>query len=105
MIKEHSYPPPRYHWTITHDHIGTDAVGTIGPRGAVLDAETIKKACKGFRMYDADGVLYYEGFICGDFCGFEPLDDFGTPNAGATDIRMRQGPHHGSAKFGVYVSL
>lgn len=95
----------KYAWVITVDHIETDAVGTIGPGGATMDVDAIKKAGAHFRMYDADGELYYQGYICGDYSGFEPLDDFGTPNAGATDIRMRKGPHHGAAKFGVYVSL
>lgn len=39
-----------------------------------------------FRIYDDDGTLYYEGVILGDYSGFEPLDDFGRPNAGAVDI-------------------
>ncbi len=39
-----------------------------------------------FRMYDDDGCLYYEG-ITDDFETFEPLDDYGTPNAGCTEIR------------------
>ena len=29
------------------------------------------------------------GKIWGDFDGFEPLDDFGEPNAGCTEIRLR----------------
>jgi hypothetical protein len=37
-------------------------------------------------MKDDDGITYYEGEIYGDYDGFEPLDDFGTPNAGAVSI-------------------
>jgi hypothetical protein len=38
-------------------------------------------------MMDDDGNIYYGGLIQGaDYQGFEPLDDFGAPNAGATEI-------------------
>jgi|TARA_R100001530_G_scaffold110783_3_gene78010 hypothetical protein len=40
-------------------------------------------------MFDDDGVLYYAGLIWGDYDGFEPLDDFGMPNAGCTEIQLR----------------
>ena len=36
---------------------------------------------------DDDGNVYYGGLIQGaDYQGFEPLDDYGQPNAGATEI-------------------
>lgn len=47
---------------------------------------------KWFRMYDDDGEVYYTGaFLAlpgydGYEEGFEPLEDFGTPNAGAVRI-------------------
>lgn len=41
-----------------------------------------------FRMSDADGEVYYKGYITGDYEGSEPLDDFGTPNAGAIYIQF-----------------
>ena len=42
-----------------------------------------------FKMFDADGELYYEGWSddCTTEKAFGPLDDFGRPNAGAIDIR------------------
>jgi hypothetical protein len=40
-------------------------------------------------MYDDDGKLYYAGTIWGDYDGFEPLDDFGMPNAGCTSIEYK----------------
>jgi len=40
-----------------------------------------------FRMSDADGEIYYVGYIAGEYEGSEPLDDFGTPNAGAIYIQ------------------
>ena len=36
-----------------------------------------------FKMLDDDGILYYVGWIDGEYDLTEPLDDFGTPNAGA----------------------
>ena len=41
-----------------------------------------------FSMYDDDGNCYYEGMIYGDFDGFEPLEDFGMPNAGCTAMKL-----------------
>lgn len=38
-----------------------------------------------FRMYDDDGELYYSGWAKPD-TEFDPLEDFGTPNAGCTSI-------------------
>jgi len=48
-----------------------------------------------FRIYDDDGFINYSGrfyVIPGreeEVSEFEPLDDFGTPNAGATTIKYR----------------
>jgi hypothetical protein len=84
----------RYAWVI--DRVGSgedlgdmlsDDVGISGPRNApdaliaVLgtkraDVENMRR----FRIYDDDGVFYYAGRIVGDYSGFEPLDEFGTPN-------------------------
>lgn len=47
-----------------------------------------------FRMYDDDGYLYYEGVSDDSETedGFAPLDDYGMPNAGCTEIRyLRDG--------------
>ena len=75
---------PEYRWIITKDHLSDgEAAGTEGPRG--LDP-TISTNREHFVIKDDDGVTYYEGDIYGDFSGFEPLDDYGTPNAGATTI-------------------
>ena len=78
-----------YGWIITKDII-EDGLGnlTSGPRGSQFTFADLEATGTQFRMYDDDGTLYYEGLICGDFDGFEPLDDFGTPNAGATRIEL-----------------
>lgn len=41
-----------------------------------------------FKMLDADGNLYYVGWIDGEYDLTEPLDDFGTPNAGAIYLKV-----------------
>lgn len=89
-----------YCWTITVDHVrderaaeGTNAnaVGMVGPSDANLSrAEILEHPEREFfHILDDDGNLYYEGYMVHDrdSTGFEPLDDFGSPNAGATEIR------------------
>jgi hypothetical protein len=36
-------------------------------------------------MYDDDGLLYYSG-KSSEYATFDPLDDYGAPNAGCTSI-------------------
>jgi len=59
--------------------------GYTGPRGT-SPAEKLKDLDHYFRMYDDDGELYYEG-RSDDDSSFEPLDYYGEPNAGCTEIR------------------
>ena len=88
--------PSMYQWTITKDHLPESGekndVGKVGPRTATMTAEEIAGNPEGqqFRMLDDDRQLYYEGVIVGDHDGFEPLDDFGTPNAGCTIIQYQE---------------
>ncbi len=93
-------------WTITKDFIAdpdarqpsnANAVGMVGPRNAKLTAAEIIAHPQGrtFRMKDGDGEVYYEGIMVitdddGDEAEFRPLDDFGKPNAGATDIEYQR---------------
>ena len=81
----------KYAWTITKDSDNDEAVGTIGPNDATPEQVTSLNEGNGetFKMFDDDGELYYTGKIIGDYDGFEPLDDFGTPNAGATEIKYK----------------
>lgn len=81
-----------YAWIIDQDLIcvGED-IGSKGPSqasntllGRLQSGEGIE-----FRILDSDDTLYYSGRILGDYEGFEPLDDFGCPNAGATDIQYK----------------
>jgi hypothetical protein len=90
-----------YAWTITRDHLADDndnEAGVTGPRDApdALLASLRSGHGKAFRMYDDDGELYYSGRWVSSDDGltedaFGPLDDFGTPNAGCTEIRYRDG--------------
>lgn len=78
-----------YRWIITKDHLDKgehSRVGTVGPHDAD-DAVTSNPAH--FSLYDDDDICYYEGTLYGDdFQGFEPLDDFGTPNAGCVKMKL-----------------
>ena len=76
-------------WIVTKDHLEDKTVEVIGPR--TIKPETVEKLKKGegtpFRMYDDDGELYYSGRLIGG-CEFDPLDHYGTPNAGCTSIKI-----------------
>ena len=97
-----------YGWVITRDVLANaartepdhdpddsiDDTGAYGPRDAKLTREQIIEYGVKFQMLDDDGELCYEGFIAwaADYTngtGFEPLDDFGMPNAGCTEIRYK----------------
>ena len=85
----------KYGWMITKDYANEDvlsAVGTTGPGG--IDPKIEKKLQAGegavFTMYDDDEEKIYGGRLIGledDADGFEPLDDFGMPDAGCTLIK------------------
>lgn len=99
-----------YGWVIDKDHLAeefhddTTAVGTMGPRDIADALEKRLKNGEGrkFKMYDDDGELYYSGrFVCTEGEeelgeeAFGPLDDFGTPNAGAVRIMYQFTDQHG----------
>ena len=79
----------RYYWVIDRDYLAEPGAqpGTnenaVGIR-STQPFPTLNRS-KRFVMKDDDGVAYYSGRLAGG-CGFEPLDDFGMPNAGATEI-------------------
>jgi len=74
-------------WYINEDKIdGGDSVGQWNS-ALLLTLEDVKAVCKyKFRLLDDDGEVYYKGFS-GNNSSFSPLDDFGMPNAGCTDIQ------------------
>jgi hypothetical protein len=82
-----------YAWIIDVDYVDSDAdVGLTGPRNAPEVLLKRLKAGEGerFELWDDDDELYYVGRILyldpDTPGGNEPLDDFGMPNAGATEI-------------------
>ena len=81
----------KYAWIINEDKIFGEDVGIKGPRLIDTKLENLLKAGEGreFKLFDDDGELYYTGRIVGKFGGFEPLDDFGMPNAGCTEIAYK----------------
>ena len=91
----------KYAWIIDVDHIENNETHVTGPSNAdsqLLNelinspartvVEGTGKNIKKFKMYDDDNELYYSGRIIGDYDCLEPLDDFGTPNAGCTEIQV-----------------
>lgn len=96
-----------YAWIIDIYHLGDEEAGIIGPGNSEpensMEFETycVGKLVYKFRMYDDDGILYYSGRLAyplnKEISGFVPLDDFGLPNAGCTEIRY--------LKNGQWVSL
>lgn len=100
---------------ITKDKIESDAVGVIGPRGASEADVKRLKAGEGvrFRMLDDDQEIYYygrrleESDADADYYAepeFSPLDCFGTPNAGCTEIQYDNGVRDSKGKV-VWESL
>lgn len=88
-----------YGWIITKDYIADAvpvdkmgkefvAVQVVGPSRVSDEIMARLKAGEGraFALYDDDNTLYYRGKIIGGE-GFEPLDDYGMPNAGCTTIK------------------
>ena len=84
-----------YAWVITKDLIGEGGQdGMHGPYGVSLTPDDIEKhqRAEEFIMKDDDGIIYYEGVFVAlkdSATGFEPLYDFGMPNAGCTEIHYR----------------
>jgi hypothetical protein len=80
-----------YAWVVTRDLLDGKDVSINGPRGCAFTAEHITQNGIAFRMRDDDGVPYYQGFYLGPDTEdmFGPLDDYGTPNSGCTEIQYR----------------
>lgn len=71
--------------------VGTNWAGLTGldhPFMTIPLAETVP-----FRISDDDGEVYYEGVMTRELADsediFAPMDDFATPNAGATTLEIR----------------
>ncbi len=71
-------------WIITEDHLEGEEVD-IQSR----DFVALKQCPHKFRIRDGDGILCYSG-VSSDYeteGAFRPLDEYGTPNSGATEIQ------------------
>jgi hypothetical protein len=97
-----------YGWIITRDYLDEEdpvdylpsRVGTEGPRDFDW-VDPVWGDATEFRMYDDDGVLYFEGMLLLDDNrtdvwneaeeeeAFGPLYDFGQPDSGCTEIRYK----------------
>ena len=87
-----------YGWIITKEFDAVksgekSSVGTVGPSGITEDVQARLQKGEGtkFRLYDDDGELYAEGLQIsdgGEDGEFAPLDDFGMPNWGCTEIKQ-----------------
>ncbi|MEO2054725.1 MAG: hypothetical protein ABGX83_05440 [Nitrospira sp.] len=79
------------HWKITKDYtvVGDGSVeGIEGPFGCTRSAPTPYR----FKMYDDDGEIMLAG-VCShhdDENAFAPLEDFGMPSYGCTEIRYQR---------------
>ena len=76
-------------WIITKDHIEDGAAVDTGSSRWEEEAKEWWNNYKDhlpvrFKMYDDDGELYYEGRM--EIEDFHPLDDFGMPNSGCTEL-------------------
>lgn len=90
-----------YGWVITKDELFepsdeqygiTSKKGVMGPQNIPPTIERRLRDGEGklFRMLDDDGEVYYYGrLIHPDGEGIEPLDDFGMPDSGCTEIQFR----------------
>lgn len=110
-------------WIITKDKIAdteypegsnSNAKGVTGPRIATENDLKRLKAGEGkrFRMLDDDGEIYYygrwledsectekyESGIWGQDSEFSPLENFGAPNAGCTELQYDNGKRDDKGK-------
>lgn len=86
-------------WIIVEDYTGDpdcqipERVSIIGPESCEASGPELmtSKDCRLFRMLDDDGYVYYKGWCYLPHgltnAAFNPLDNYGCPNAGATTIQ------------------
>lgn len=73
-------------WIITKDHdVCNDCDNATPEQIAQIKTDGFTEH---FKMFDDDDILYYSGYAKPD-ADFDPLDDFGTPNAGCASIQYR----------------
>ncbi len=72
----------KYTWIVSHGAIGAESsasVGQIGPRGGKTLArfDVVVEEGRPFRLLDEAGEPRYTGWICGEYLGNEPLEEYG----------------------------
>jgi hypothetical protein len=101
-----------YFWVITQDNnaerfepqgTNLNAVGQMSPVGPNTGAILLEYQPQPFRLVDDDGRIAYAGIYYGpmDETCFAPLQDFGAPNVGCTEIWFLQIQTHDDAKNGI----
>jgi hypothetical protein len=85
----------RYCWRITKDHVtlpqeGSNREGLEGPSNApkTLTPDNNADVVAWRTFCDGETEPCYQGLMVGEYQGFEPLDDFATPDAGCTRIEL-----------------
>jgi hypothetical protein len=71
-------------WKITKDVIDFGEANGVTSNDYQKDTELPVR----FKMYDDDGELYFEGRM--ETPDFHPLDDFGMPGYGCTEIKYSE---------------
>lgn len=75
------------HWIITEDFVENGEA--VGVASIGFDDAGHPELPVLFQMYDGDDNLCYEGQMV--TAEFDPLDDFGQPNAGCTKLLFDEG--------------
>ena len=76
------------YWLITVDVINREHPEDM--RKMPIESDTsVKDTPYKFRLLDDDGEVYYYG-VSSNSSSFAPLDDFGMPNDGCTEIQYKK---------------
>jgi len=100
---DYSNLPQSDTFVITKDYLSVNS-GSTPDFATATDEQKVQIKKDGFTvhflMYDDDDILYYGGYLKTELDGseeaFEPLDCYGMPNAGCTDIKYKEkdGKYH-----------
>lgn len=96
---DYSNLPQNKSFVVTHDYLDPNSEFTNATTAQLRQIKKHGFTCH-FKMYDDDGIHYYSGYLLGKYEGceqaFNPLEDYGMPNAGCTDIKYKEsdGKYH-----------
>ena len=83
----------KYRWIVTRDYMADATGNRKGTEGPSNLDRSITDNPVNWVCYDDDHNAVYAGTMWGDWEGFEPLDDFGTGDAGCTGIKLNGGDY------------